>query len=297
MKIVRTIQFQPNSKEELLPDYEDAFPYISSIADLSHYPDAFVPWHWHKAVELFVVRSGSLTYYLPGRQETFHEGEAGFLNSDILHMTKTSDNNTVQQLHIFDPSLIAGNTAGTIYKKYVFPIICNPSCTLLHFRRDETITSMIENAFSIREDDNFEIRIRNALSEIWMKLPAYASIDETMPDTENKADTKLKEMIAWIYENYDKNIAVTDIAKSAFISERECYRIFKDALHTTPNAFVTNYRIEVAAELLCKTNKTISSIGYESGLGASSHFIQLFKKEKGCTPAQYRTRWKHTDFQ
>ena len=287
---VRNIQFHPNSKEELLPDFENGFPYISSVADISHYPDAFVPWHWHKAAELFIVNSGTVTYFIPGKQIQFHEGEAGFLNSDILHMTKTKDENTTQMLHLFDPAIIAGSTTSILYQTYVFPVVSNPVFDILQFPKDSKITQMIAQSFTIPENDVFEMCIRNALSEIWLEMTEYAQSSPQTVHIEAKTDTKLKEMIAWIYENYARNISVTDIAQSAFISERECYRIFKDYLHTTPNAFLTNYRLDVAAEMLVETDKTIASIGYETGLGTSSHFIQLFRKAKGCTPAAYRTK-------
>ncbi len=294
MKHVHTIQYHANTKEEQLPGYDKAFPYISSTADLCKYPDAFVPWHWHKAVELFIVKSGTVTYYLPGKEMQFHEGEGGFLNSDILHMTKPGEDNTIQVLHLFDPSLIAGSTNGTLYRKYVFPLVNNTACDIFRFPKDSSITKKIMTSFSIPEDDAFEMKIRNALSEIWLEIRNIANSEE-MQLSENRTDTKLKEMIAFIYENYANAISVKDIAESAYLSERECYRVFKEFLHTTPNAFLNNYRIDASCELLRETDKTIASIGYETGLGTSSHFIQVFRKAKGCTPQTYRMQWQNRE--
>lgn len=65
MKNVYKLEFHSGSKEELLPDFESEFPYIASNAELDKYVGRSAPWHWHKAVELFYMESGTLEYYTP----------------------------------------------------------------------------------------------------------------------------------------------------------------------------------------------------------------------------------------
>ena len=62
MKNIHSIEFYTGSKEELLPDYEKDFPYIASRAELDKYIGRYVPWHWHRTVELFYMESGSIEY-------------------------------------------------------------------------------------------------------------------------------------------------------------------------------------------------------------------------------------------
>ena len=58
MQIIHSIQLHSGSNEENLPGFTPEFPYIASRAELDHYREFFVPWHWHKAVELFYMESG-----------------------------------------------------------------------------------------------------------------------------------------------------------------------------------------------------------------------------------------------
>mgnify|MGYP002621302802 FL=1 len=88
MKKIRQIQFHAGSQEELLPDFGMDFPYIASRAELDYYVNRFVPWHWHRAVELFYVESGGVEYYLPGGKIVFPAGSGGLLNSNVLHATR-----------------------------------------------------------------------------------------------------------------------------------------------------------------------------------------------------------------
>ncbi len=74
MKNIHSIEFYTGSKEELLPDFENDFPYIVSRAELDKYIGRYVPWHWHKTVELFYMESGSIEYDTSGGKILFPTG-------------------------------------------------------------------------------------------------------------------------------------------------------------------------------------------------------------------------------
>lgn len=124
MKNIQKLEFYAGSKEELLPGFESEFPYIASNAELDKYAGHSVPWHWHKAIELFYMESGTLEYYTPKKNMSFPAGSGGFINSNVLHMTKavSQTERNIQRLHIFDTALISGNSGSRIEKKYVMPI-------------------------------------------------------------------------------------------------------------------------------------------------------------------------------
>lgn len=77
MKLIRGIEFCAGSREERLPDFAPDFPYIASRAEMDFYPERFVPWHWHSAVEVFYMESGSLEYSTPQGKAVFPQGSGG----------------------------------------------------------------------------------------------------------------------------------------------------------------------------------------------------------------------------
>lgn len=81
MKNIQSIEFYTGSKEELLPGFASDFPYIASRAELDKYTGRYVPWHWHKTVELFYMESGSLEYDTPGGKLLFPAGSGGMKES------------------------------------------------------------------------------------------------------------------------------------------------------------------------------------------------------------------------
>jgi AraC-like DNA-binding protein len=55
---------------------------------------------------------------------------------------------------------------------------------------------------------------------------------------------------------------------------------------------VRSVRLETAKELITQTSMPISTIGAELGYSAKSHFSRAFSRDAGCTPGEYRVRYR-----
>lgn len=300
MRITRSLEYQTGSKEEKLPYATPDFPYIASRAELDCYRDSFVPWHWHNAIELFYMESGELKYHTSDSAVTFSAGSAGMVNSNVLHMSEiqTHGEKNIQLLHIFDPRLLAGDHGGIIEEKYIMPMITS-SIELValspEIEEHAVIIDLIRNAFLLSEDEfGYEIKIRDALSKIWLRLLKICmpAIQEK-PKPVNRAADKVKLMMIYIHEHYSEKISVSELAQNAFISERECYRVFQEYLHMTPVEYIKSYRIQAACQMLADSQTPITEIASECGLGNASYFGKVFREYTGNTPLQYRRKWQN----
>lgn len=301
MKTIYSIEFHTGSKEELLPDFESDFPYISTCTESDKCVEPFIPWHWHKAVELFYIKSGTLEYYTPRGKFLFPAGSGGMVNSNVLHMTRMqTSTKTIQLLHIFDTSFLAGEHGNRIEHKYFMPIIAAQQLEIIALYPDKQpqkhILNLIQNSFSLSEQEfRYEIKLHEMLTEIWLAL-----FDLSVPILEkkrkpDKANDKIKLMLVYIHEHYTEKISISELAASAFLSERECFRLFHDYLHMTPMEYMKNYRLQIACRMLAKGQETITSISQSCGLGSSSYFGKVFKEYIGCTPMEYRLKWQNSD--
>lgn len=302
MRKISKIEFHIGSKEELLPDFMSDFPYIASQSDLSRYPECLVPWHWHKAVELFYLESGSLEYFTPNAKHIFTEGCGGMINSNILHMTRSASQqkNTTQFLHIFDPSLIAGEQGSRIEQRYVIPVTTCPQVEIIPLSPEDSFQSetltLIRNAFTLSPSQTgYEIQMREALSEIWLRLFEQITPLLQKPAKKNSRNDKIKSLMVYIHEHYAEKLSISELAAASFLSERECYRIFQDSLHMTPNDYIRNYRLQTACQLLARTNRSITDISHSCGLGSSSYFGKVFRDSIGYSPSEYRQKWQDFD--
>ena len=112
MKVIHTVELKPGSYEEQLPDFSPDFPYIASYVELEKHLGKQSPWHWHKEVELFYMKEGAVEYDTPQGKIILPQGSAGFVNSNVLHMSrvKEGEKTSVSMIHIFDPLLVSGQT-------------------------------------------------------------------------------------------------------------------------------------------------------------------------------------------
>lgn len=301
MKHIHSIEFKKGSKEELLPDFKSDFPYISTYAELDKYVGRQVPWHWHKEVELFYVEKGILEYHTPSGKIVFPSGSGGLINSNVIHMTKPEEGakNTVQLLHIFDTSFISGQQGSLIEQKYVTPLVTAPHIEVIGlFPENPKHTQILKElyqSFQLTKNYAYEIRLRGVLSEIWYELLEISQPQCSIKGSYNKANDKLKLMLVYIHEHYSSKITISEIAATAYISERECFRVFRDGLHTTPVKYLKSYRLQKACYMLAESNEPITNISYTCGFGSSSYFGNIFRSSIGCTPAQYRNKWRDSD--
>lgn len=292
MKEITDIVLKPNSREEWLPQLSPDFPYTASRALLDQYD---VTWHWHRAVELFYMESGTLEYHTPGGTLLFPQGTGGLVNTGVLHTSRprSDTGRTIQLLHLFDPSFIAGPVGGRIECTYVAPFLASFVEILPVFpngQLEERVLKDLRESFDLSEGEwGYEIRLRDRLSSIWVQL---LRLPQPAQRRDPVRDDAVKAMLAHIHEHYPEPLRVQDLAAAAFISQRECYRLFQQTLHTTPMAYLRGYRLQMARRLLTESEESVTRIGFLCGFDSSSAFIRSFRETTGFTPSRYRKNWQ-----
>ncbi len=299
MKNIYSIEFYTGSKEELLPDFASDYPYIASRVDLDQHIGRYTPWHWHKAVELFYMESGSLEYHTPGGKLLFPAGSGGMVNSNVLHMTKaiSQTEKNIQLLHIFDVSLLAGEQGSRIEQKYITPVAAAPQIEIIPLfpgnKTEEKVLQLIMEAFHFSNNEfGYEVKLREALSEIWLMLFQLSRPMREKKREHSKSNDKIKMMMIYIHEHYQEKISISELAAAAYLSERDCFRVFHDCLHMTPAEYIRAYRLQAACQMLAKGQEPVTVISHECGLGSSSYFGKVFREYAHCTPSEYRRKWQ-----
>ncbi|TBL70088.1 response regulator transcription factor [Paenibacillus thalictri] len=90
----------------------------------------------------------------------------------------------------------------------------------------------------------------------------------------------------YIYENYSKEITISDLAEKVFISKNYLSQIFKDATGETINNFIIRVKMEKAKGMLFERKYKIYEIAASVGYKNIPYFSTTFKKHFGVTPAE-----------
>ena len=300
MKKIYGIELNDGNREEVLPGFSEDFPYIATRAELDYYIEPVIPWHWHRTVELFYMESGTLEYSTPKGKWVFPAGSGGFLNSNVLHASRLIPSGacTVQLLHLFDPVLLAGARGSRMEEKYILPLTASPEVELLALYPDvpehRALLGEIRSAFDLSEEDwGWEFSIREAMGKIWLKLFDLAHPSDR--GVSRQRDDTIKELMIHIHEHFSEPITVDDLARSAHISRRTCFRLFQENLRMTPLEYLRGYRLQRACQMLTQTEEPVTRIAGDCALGSASYFGKQFRERFGCSPAQFRKKWHDRD--
>ena len=220
MKPVCKVEFKPGTKEELLPDFDPDFPYIATCYEI--HMESLIPWHWHKAVELFYIEEGCLEYITPSARHLFPAGSAGLINTNVPHMTKGHQERDTgrQLLHLFDPMLLSGQPGSRIEEKYILPLTTASQAEIIPLHpedpRQAAVLEQLRRSFSISSGEpGFELRIRAALSEIWLQFLEIAAPRLGQNQKAVRTSEQIKLMMVYVHEHYGEKLSVAALAEAA----------------------------------------------------------------------------------
>lgn len=103
-------------------------------------------------------------------------------------------------------------------------------------------------------------------------------------------DTAKENFEQIVYDHIFRDISIEELSRLCNRSLTSFKKEFKRLFSLPPHKWYIRQRLMHSRLLLISTSKSISEIGVECTFPNTSHFIKLFKKEYGLTPATYRNR-------
>ncbi|SDI57807.1 AraC-type DNA-binding protein [Chryseobacterium taeanense] len=155
---------------------------------------------------------------------------------------------------------------------------------------NQSLASATNNIMRIAMDDNSQkdIMADFALKELLIRLmqtQARSMVEKNI--VKNKS--RIGFAVDYIKKNLHQKLSIESIAKLAYVSKSNFFRMFKDELGTSPNEFILQERISRAKELL-KNQNSIKETAYQTGFSDTNYFTRVFKQFVGVTPKSYQDK-------
>jgi AraC family L-rhamnose operon transcriptional activator RhaR len=83
------------------------------------------------------------------------------------------------------------------------------------------------------------------------------------------------------------------LAEQLHLTPSYLVRLFRSTVGLPPIAYLAQQRAETAADLLLRTDQSISEIGQQVGWSDANYFARRFKAHFGLTASDYRRRFTH----
>ena len=280
--------------------YEDGFrvlqgrrEYVTYLDDSSiriWYSD--IPWryetHDHSAVEILLTLEGMVTYTIEDKIYQVRKGEILIVPPDTLHSL----------------------TMGEGSSRYLFLF---ESDAIMTMRDIKCMATYFHKPFHLRDGSDAHVRIRELLlraREAYEKremmwntmcysciLRVYATLGQrylsgikprTGDNMRNMDSEVINAVMTYINNHYREELSLEDVAKFAGFSRYYFSRSFKRQTGYSFKDYLCQKRLQVAMDLLIRTNRSMRDVAIESGFGSVATFNRVFREKKGCTPTQYR---------
>ncbi len=93
-------------------------------------------------------------------------------------------------------------------------------------------------------------------------------------------------------DNLHREISRDETARFAGISPSHFSRLLKERTGRSFTELLRQCRVDLACELLVKTDRSLAEIGGACGFCDQSYFTRVFQDVKGATPKQFRAAAK-----
>jgi len=129
------------------------------------------------------------------------------------------------------------------------------------------------------------IQIRRQLQERYSKSFEINSKEITV----SSVDEQFLERLQIVLDDNITNpeFSVEEFCEKMIMSRMQLHRKLKALTGLSTTMFLRSQRLKLAADLLKKSDYTVSEIAYEVGFNTPSYFIKCFKDTFKCTPSEY----------
>lgn len=120
-------------------------------------------------------------------------------------------------------------------------------------------------------------------SKSFLSKPQTAEIDDESLQVENTFLKKVQQIVAKHYQ--DEDFALPQLCQKIGMSRSQLFRKMRALLGISPSAFIRDYRLDRAKELLQTTDKNVSEVAFEVGYKNLAHFSKSFQAKYGHPPS------------
>ncbi len=252
-------------------------------------PRYHMTYHWHREYEIIRIVSGSFHLTISNETHTYHAGDIIFITDGVLHGGTPVD--CAYDCIVFDLQVLMkdNHACAKVIQDITDHKILIHNLLSAH---DDNICALVEGlccALSSRLT-GYEFKVQGFLYQILGTILEKHLYEENHNDAVvNERLNSIKNVLAYISENYYNNIKLEHLAKIAGMNEKYFCRYFRGMTERTPIDYLNYYRIECACEMLSTKDISIKEVALSCGFNDESYFIKTFHKYKGITPKQFIT--------
>ncbi len=231
-------------------------------------------YHWHDELQFTLVTKGTAVVQVNSKKYGLNIGEAIFINGGLIHSVVDLSNDGEYVSFCFPYGEDVKFSVSEIHKDEKWQCEALEILTEL----EKTFSELTEDVICGKIDEFCKIVIANCGN-------AVTESAESM----DKHD-KMKTMLTYIFQNYDKPIKVQNVIEYAGIEMPECCSLFREVFDTKSVEYLNEYRAFNSFVLMYSDYVYMEKFAEKLGFVHPSEFSKAFRKMTGYSPSEFRMR-------
>lgn len=241
------------------------------------------PLHHHDYYELEIVVKGELLHECNGKSMILRRGDVYILSPKDVHRIVTFQKTKIYNLCIYTEQ--CSKSIARLLLDEEYPRFGKVDDEVL--RELDALHSALRDVLS--SDGQYRTARTSALTTLLASRLFEMTTAEVSLQTDQSYSTIAKAM-SFIEAHLASPITLEEVAAASGYSRTYFSRLFKEIVGINFKDYLERERIELASDLLENEKMNITEISYAVGFNSFSSFWRAFKKLKGVSPREWRTR-------
>ena len=255
------------------------------------------PWHYHPEFELTYIVQGTGQRFVADSVHPFSEDDLVLLGSHLPHFWRNSSEFyqsdsqlSAESVVVQFPQALIDDFLAKVPDFKSIMVLLRHSIFGIQFSQEATekVRDKLLQLPQLSEGFRFVALLDILLilsQDSSPTLLASAAYRITIDDAETE---RMKRILDFTLAHFQEEIHLETIAEIAHLTVPAFCRYFKKRTQKTYIEFVNQLKINHARKLLTDLELSVAQVGLECGFHNLSNFHQIFKRQIGKSPLQYR---------
>lgn len=243
----------------------------------AQFTDKYFAPHFHLNNEIIFIKEGQVELTVTGRTEHLDQEDFAMILSNQVHEIR----------NIGKARILICSFSNDFVPEFA-STVKNRTGNTAKFRCDEsTLVFLKEHVLfseylTKRKQEPYQFT-----AGLYLMCGAYLQ-QVTLTDRDSTQYTIMNEIADYISQHYTQDLKLRQIAHDLGYDYYYCSHLFSRTFGMRFSKYLNNLRCSKAAELIRCTDKQFSLIATESGFQSVRSFYDVFSKQMGMTPLQFR---------
>lgn len=235
--------------------------------------------HFHPFTEIFLVLDGEGTFTVENKSFDIKTNDLIIVLPNVYHQELSHDNKPLEYAVLGVKDLLFQVEDSN--QNFIFQNFDKDNQDILYYFHHLLMES--EN-----KEIGYDTVCQKLLELLILKIIRKMNINLQAQQAFLPVKREIRMICHYIDQNYSEDLSLESLAQYMKMNKYYMAHEFKKYMHISPIQYLIKRRIEECQSLLKTSSLSVSEISEAVGFSSQSYFSQIFKKEIGMTPLEYR---------